>query len=73
VAQLGGGAEFGQVDTEPFPQACYYALAYLGFAAPFLVDGLGALVGQSGAFAALTAIIATRPDPPPAGRTGTRR
>ena len=38
--------------------ACYYALAYLGFAAPYLVDGLGALVGQAGAFAALTAIIA---------------
>jgi hypothetical protein len=38
--------------------ACYYALAYLGFAAPYLVDGLGALVGQAGAFVALTAIIA---------------
>jgi predicted MFS family arabinose efflux permease len=38
--------------------ACYYALAYLGFAAPYLVDGLGALVGQTGAFAVLTAIIA---------------
>ena len=38
--------------------ACYYALAYLGFAAPYMVDGLGALVGQTGAFVALTAIIA---------------
>ena len=38
--------------------ACYYALAYLGFAAPYLVDGLGALVGKTGAFVALTAIIA---------------
>ena len=38
--------------------ACYYALAYLGFAAPYLVDGLGALAGQTGAFVALTAIIA---------------
>jgi hypothetical protein len=38
--------------------ACYYALAYLGFATPYLVDGLGALVGQTGAFVALTAIIA---------------
>ncbi len=38
--------------------ACYYALAYLGFGAPYLVDGLGALVGQTGAFVALTAIIA---------------
>ena len=38
--------------------ACYYALAYLGFAMPYLVDGLAALVGQTGAFVALTAIIA---------------
>jgi len=38
--------------------ACYYALAYLGFAVPYLVDGLGALVGQTGAFVALTVIIA---------------
>ena len=38
--------------------ACYYALAYLGFAAPYLADGLGALVGKTGAFVALTAIIA---------------
>jgi len=38
--------------------ACYYALAYLGFAAPYLVDGLSALVGKTGAFVALTAIIA---------------
>ena len=38
--------------------ACYYALAYLGFAAPYLVDGLGALAGKTGAFVALTAIIA---------------
>jgi predicted MFS family arabinose efflux permease len=38
--------------------ACYYALAYLGFAAPYLADGLGALAGKSGAFVALTAIIA---------------
>lgn len=39
--------------------ACYYALAYLGFAVPYLVAGLGVLVGKSGAFVALTAIIAT--------------
>jgi MFS family permease len=38
--------------------ACYYALAYLGFAAPYLAAGLGALAGKSGAFVALTAIIA---------------
>ena len=38
--------------------ACYYALAYLGFAVPYLADGLGALAGRSGAFVALTAIIA---------------
>ena len=35
-----------------------YALAYLGFAAPYLVDGLGAVSGRTGAFGLLTAIIA---------------
>ncbi len=38
--------------------ACYYALAYLGFAVPYLVDGLGAMAGKAGAFVALTAIFA---------------
>ena len=38
--------------------ACYYALAYLGFAVPYLADGLGAMAGKTGAFVALTAIIA---------------
>ena len=38
--------------------ACYYALAYLGFATPYLADGLGALAGKTGAFVALTVIIA---------------
>jgi MFS family permease len=38
--------------------ACYYAVAYLGFAVPYLVAGLGAAAGKTGAFVALTAIIA---------------
>ena len=38
--------------------ACYYALAYVGFAVPYLAAGLGVLAGKSGAFVALTAIIA---------------
>jgi MFS family permease len=38
--------------------ACYYAVAYLGFAAPYLVDGLGLAVGKTGAFVLLTGIIA---------------
>ena len=38
--------------------ACYYALAYLGFAVPYLVAGLAALAGPAGAFAVLTVIIA---------------
>ena len=38
--------------------ACYYALAYLGFAVPYLAAGLGVLAGKSGAFVALTAIFA---------------
>jgi len=37
--------------------ACYYALAYVGFAVPYLAAGLGVLAGKSGAFVALTAII----------------
>jgi hypothetical protein len=38
--------------------ACYYTVAYLGFAVPYLVDGLGAVSGLVGAFGLLTAIIA---------------
>jgi len=38
--------------------ACYYALAYVGFAVPYLAAGLGVLAGKSGAFVALTVIIA---------------
>jgi hypothetical protein len=38
--------------------AGYYALAYLGFATPYLAAGLGALAGKTGAFVALTVIIA---------------
>ena len=33
--------------------ACYYVLAYLGFAAPYAVDALNAAVGRTGTFAAL--------------------
>jgi MFS family permease len=36
--------------------ACYYALAYLGFAAPYLAAGLGAVSSQAGAFAVLAGI-----------------
>ncbi len=36
--------------------ACYYALAYLGFAAPYLAAGLGAAIGQAGAFGVLAGI-----------------
>jgi MFS family permease len=34
--------------------ACYYAVAYVGFGAPYLVAGLGALAGKTGAFLILT-------------------
>ena len=33
--------------------ACYYVLAYLGFAAPYAVDGLTGALGRPGTFAAL--------------------
>jgi MFS family permease len=38
--------------------ACYYTVAYVGFAVPYLVDGLSAVSGRTGAFGLLTAIIA---------------
>src|SRR5207245_5133831 len=43
--------------TSPI-KGLYYALAYLGFATPYLAAGLGALAGKTGAFVALTVIIA---------------
>ena len=36
--------------------ACYYALAYLGFAAPYLAAGLGAVTSQAGAFGILAGV-----------------
>jgi hypothetical protein len=36
--------------------ACYYALAYLGFAVPYLAAGLGAVSSQAGAFGVLAGI-----------------
>jgi Major Facilitator Superfamily len=36
--------------------ACYYALAYLGFAAPYLAVGLGALSDPAGAFGLLAGL-----------------
>jgi hypothetical protein len=36
--------------------ACYYALAYLGFAAPYLAAGLGALSDPAGSFGLLAAL-----------------
>jgi Major Facilitator Superfamily len=50
--QLAGPADRGAVI------ACYYALAYIGFASPYLAAGLGALAGQTGAFVILTAAAA---------------
>jgi len=38
--------------------ACYYALAYVGFAAPYLAAALGAAVGQVGALAIMAAAVA---------------
>ena len=56
VARLGHGddpAGFPGGDPAPFGQR-----AGQGFAVPYLVDGLGAVSGRTGAFGLLTAIIA---------------
>ena len=38
--------------------ACYNGLAYLGFAVPYLMAGLGGLAGQAGAFGVLAVAVA---------------
>jgi hypothetical protein len=38
--------------------ACFYALTYLGFAVPYLVDGLNGLLGRTGTFTALAVVAA---------------
>jgi MFS family permease len=38
--------------------ACYYALTYVGFGAPYLVDGLNGPLGRIGAFTALAVLAA---------------
>jgi hypothetical protein len=38
--------------------AAYYVLAYLGFAAPYAVDGLNAVLGKPGTFAVLAGVAA---------------
>jgi hypothetical protein len=48
--QMAGPTQRGSV------VACYYVLAYLGFAAPYLAAGLGAVSGQAGAFGVLAGI-----------------
>jgi len=50
--QLAGPRDRGTV------LAAYYVLAYLGFAAPYGVDGLNAALGKPGTFAVLAAVAA---------------
>jgi hypothetical protein len=38
--------------------ACFYALTYLGFGAPYLVDGLSGPLGRTGTFAVLAVVAA---------------
>jgi len=45
--ELAGAGDRGAV------LACYYVLAYLGFAAPYAVDGLNGVFGKAATFAAL--------------------
>jgi hypothetical protein len=50
--QLAGPGDRGTV------LAAYYVLAYLGFAAPYAVDGLNTLLGKPGTFAVLAGVAA---------------
>jgi MFS family permease len=52
VEQLAGPRDRGTV------LAAYYVLAYLGFAAPYAVDGLNAALGKPGTFAVLAGVAA---------------
>ncbi len=56
VSGLRQAEDMASPDERGAVLACYYALAYLGFAAPYLVAGLATVAGQAGAFAVLTAI-----------------
>jgi len=38
--------------------SCYYVLAYLGFSAPYVVDGLNEVFGKPGTFAVLAVVAA---------------
>ena len=58
VSGLRQAEEMAAPDERGTVIACYYVVAYLGFAAPYLVDGLGALAGKTGALVLLTGIIA---------------
>jgi len=85
VSGLRQAEQMASADQRGAVIACYYAVAYLGFAVPYLVDGLGVLAGRVGAFVLLTVLLGTLTlwsagyaislgrAPDPAGRTGTSR
>ena len=50
--QLSGPTDRGAV------LSCYYVLAYLGFSAPYMVDGLNEVFGKPGTFAVLAVVAA---------------
>jgi MFS family permease len=58
VSGLRQAEDLAPADQRGAVIACYYAVAYLGFAAPYLVDGLSVLAGKVGGFILLTAIFA---------------
>ena len=56
VSGLRQAEQMAEPDQRGAVVACYYALAYLGFAAPYLAAGLGAVSSQAGAFGVLAGI-----------------
>jgi MFS family permease len=56
VSGLRQAEEMAGPDERGAVVACYYVVAYLGFAAPYLAAGLGAVSDQAGAFGVLAAM-----------------
>ncbi|MGH3152153.1 MAG: hypothetical protein ACRDOB_15705, partial [Streptosporangiaceae bacterium] len=58
VSGLRQAEQLARPDERGAVVACYYALAYVGFAVPYLMAGLGGLAGKAGAFGVVAVAVA---------------